>query len=56
MDDVLVGESFRIEELEPVKEERDSSLEEKNAYKMEKEKLKKTLLELKVAVKQSTSL
>lgn len=49
-----VGEDSCNKEFEQLKEERDTLLEGLNAYKIEKTKLEKTLLENKVAMKPIT--
>lgn len=54
LDNVSVGEISRRDEFERVKKERDHFLEEKNAYKMEKEKLGEDAVRMEVVVKAMT--
>lgn len=52
--DVRVRKRCENEELERMKEEKSRPLEKPNAYKMEKEKLEKTLVEMKVRFEEMT--
>lgn len=54
LSEVLVDENCWNDEYERVKEERDSFLEDVSAYKMEKERLEKTLVKIEGAMKGTT--